>query len=194
MALAQSFSSPPHFGKGTYSGREEGPNGVGSAGEPSGSGEPGREFLVDGIVSAPDVREEVPPRSPGHAEGSQGRHAVSPHGCTLPAGRPYAHQLRLELSLAGLPVAGPDPTTLKDSAAGRLLLGLLNVIEDDFGRSQLMQWLAEAPVRGGPGGFVASAELMHWEALSGRRASYAVWTSGGRGWAAASSRRRKGLG
>ena len=122
--------------------------------------------MPDGIVSAPDVREEV--RRAVRDMLREARDGTPFHrmAALYRQADPYAHQLRLELSLAGLPVAGPDPTTLKDSAAGRLLLGLLGVIEDDFGRSQLMQWLAEAPVRDGPGGFVASAELMHWEALS----------------------------
>ena len=166
LALAQSFSSSPHSQIGTHSGGKEGLNGDGSIGEPVRADEPGSEFLPDGIVSAPDVREEV--RRAVRDMLREARDGTPFHrmAALYRQADPYAHQLRLELSLAGLPVAGPDPTTLKDSAAGRLLLGLLGVIEDDFGRSQLMQWLAESPVRDGPGGFVASAELMHWEALS----------------------------
>ena len=166
LALAKSFSSTPHSEMGTRSGGKEGLNGAGSGEEPSAVDEPGREFPSDGIVSAPDVREEV--RRAVRDMLGEARDGTPFHrmAALYRQADPYAHQLRLELSLAGLPMAGPDPTTLKDSAAGRLLLGLLGVIEDDFGRSQLMQWLAEAPVRNGPGGFVASAELMHWEALS----------------------------
>ena len=166
LALAQSFSSSPHSQIGTHPGGKEGLNGDGSIGESGSADEPGSEFLPDGIVSAPDVREEV--RRAVRDMLREARDGTPFHrmAALYRQADPYAHQLRLELSLAGLPVAGPDPTTQKDSAAGRLLLGLLGVIEDDFGRSQLMQWLAESPVRDGPGGFVASAELMHWEALS----------------------------
>ena len=160
LTLAESFASTPADGTGTPEGGNEGLAGA-SSGDESGGG-----FLVDGIVSAPDVREEVRRAvrdilreagegTPFHRMAALYRQAD-----------PYAHQLRLELGLAGLPMAGPQPTTLKDSAAGRLLLGLVAVIEDDFGRSRLMQWLAETPVRNGPGGAVASAELLHWEALS----------------------------
>ena len=166
FTLAKSFSSTPNIEMGTHSGWKEGLNGAGSAGQSSGVDEPGSEFLPDGIVSAPDVREEV--RRAVRDMLIEARDGTPFHrmAALYRQADPYAHQLRLELSLAGLPMAGPDPSTLKDSTAGRLLIGLLGVIEDDFGRSQLMQWLAEAPVRDGPGGFVASAELMHWEALS----------------------------
>ena len=166
FTLAKSFSSTPNIEMGTHSGWKEGLNGAGSAGQSSGVDEPGSEFLPDGIVSAPDVREEV--RRAVRDMLIEARDGTPFHrmAALYRQADPYAHQLRLELSLAGLPMAGPDPSTLKDSTAGRLLIGLLGVIEDDFGRSQLMQWLAEAPIRDGPGGFVASAELMHWEALS----------------------------
>ena len=166
LALAKSFSSTPHIEMGTHPGGKEVLNGAGPGEEPSAVNEPGGEFLPDGIVSAPDVREEV--RRAVRDMLGEARDGTPFHrmAALYRQADPYAHQLRLELSLAGLPMAGPDPTTLKDSAAGRLLMGLLSVIEDDFGRSQLMQWLAEAPVRNGPGGFVASAELLHWEALS----------------------------
>ena len=166
LDLAKSFSSTPKIEMGTHSGWKKGLNGAGSGGESSGVDEPGSEFLPDGIVSAPDVREEV--RRAVRDMLREARDGTPFHrmAALYRQADPFAHQLRLELSLAGLPMAGPDPSTLKDSTAGRLLIGLLGVIEDDFGRSQLMQWLAEAPVRDGPGGFVASAELMHWEALS----------------------------
>ena len=166
FTLAKSFSSTPNIEMGTHSGWKEGLNGAGSGGERSGVDEPGSEFLPDGIVSAPDVREEVRRAVRDILREARGGTPFHRMAALYRQADPYAHQLRLELSLAGLPMAGPDPSTLKDSTAGRLLIGLLGVIEDDFGRSQLMQWLAEAPVRDGPGGFVASAELMHWEALS----------------------------
>ena len=151
---------------------------------------------VDGIVSAPDVREEV--RRAVRDMLQLARRAGVPFhrmAALYRYAEPYAAQLRLELRLAGLPIAGPEPDTLRDTAAGRLLLGLLEALLADFSRPHLMQWLAEAPLRagllrqssappestagrdadGGPGlseyatprsGAPPSAELAHWEALS----------------------------
>ncbi len=123
-------------------------------------------YRVDGIVSAPDVWEEV-----RQAVRSMLRFAAD----GVPFHRmaalyrqpdPYAHQLQTELNLAGIPIAGPAPMPVRDSAPGRLLLGLLEVIADDFGRGRLMEWLAESPVSHGPGGSDASIALLHWETVS----------------------------
>ena len=105
-------------------------------------------LAVDGIVSAPDVREEVR-RAVRDMLQLARREGVPFHrmAALYRYAEPYAAQLRLELRLAGLPIAGPEPATLQDTAAGRLLLGLLEALLEDFRRPQLMQWLAEAPLR-----------------------------------------------
>lgn len=125
-------------------------------------------LLADGVVSAPDTREEV--RRVVRDILEEARKGVPFHRLAVLYRQPdpYAHQLSLELRLAGIPIAGPGPTSLKEAAAGRLLLGLLAVMEDDFGRSRLMQWVAESPVRNGSAGAVASDELVHWERISRR--------------------------
>ena len=105
---------------------------------------------VDGVVSAPDVREEV--RRAVRDMLQLARRAGVPFhrmAALYRYAEPYAAQLRLELRLAGLPIAGPEPDTLRDTAAGRLLLGLLEALLEDFSRPHLMQWLAEAPLRAG---------------------------------------------
>ena len=79
---------------------------------------------------------------------------------------PYAFQLRMELGFAGIPVAGPDPSPLRDSVAGRLLTGMLDVIREDFSRAALMRWLADAPVWNAASNRSASSELQRWEGLS----------------------------
>ena len=124
--------------------------------------------LADGIASAPDTREEV--RRVVRDILEEARKGVPFHRLAVFYRQPdpYAHQLSLELRLAGIPIAGPCPTSLKEAAAGRLLLGLLAVMEDDFGRNGLMQWVAESPVRNGSAGAVASDELVHWERISRR--------------------------
>ena len=171
LTAAESFASSPAGGAITLAGRNGELDRAISEAAPIGDGEPrgslpGGTFPVDSIVSAPDVREEVRRAVRDMLQAARAGVPFHRMAALYRQSVPYAQQLHLELGLAGLPMAGPGPTTLKDSAAGRLLLGLLDVIEDDFGRSRLMQWLAEAPVRNGPGGVVASAELLHWEALS----------------------------
>ena len=79
---------------------------------------------------------------------------------------PYAFQLRMELGFAGIPVAGPDPSPLRDSVPGRLLTGMLDVIREDFSRAALMRWLADAPVWNAASNRSASSELQRWESLS----------------------------
>ena len=124
------------------------------------------DIRVDGILSASDMREETR---------WVARRVLALAGEDVPFHRmailyrqavPYASQLRTELGMAGIPMAGPDPTLLRDTPAGRLLLGLLDVVESDFSRSSLMQWIAEAPVRAGRDSRLASAELPRWDELS----------------------------
>ncbi|MDP2950116.1 MAG: exodeoxyribonuclease V subunit gamma [Chloroflexota bacterium] len=132
---------------------------------PAGARSP-RETEVDGILIASDVREEV--RWVVRRMMRLAREGVPFHRMAALYRQvdPYASQLRMELSLAGIPMAGPDPTLLKNTPAGRLLLGLLDIVQGDFSRSTVMQWIAEAPVGSGRGKSLASAELPRWEEVS----------------------------
>ena len=67
------------------------------------------------------------------------------------AAEPYAALVPDELRLAGIPMAGPDRTTLADTPAGRLLIGALELASGEMGRAQVMHWLTGCPV-GPPGG------------------------------------------
>ncbi len=120
----------------------------------------------ESIVSAPDVREEV--RQAVRDMLERAKTGVPFHHMAALYRRqdPYAFQLRVELGFAGIPVAGPDPSPLRDSVPGRLLTGLLGVIREDFGRAALMQWLADAPVWNSASNRSASNELQRWEGLS----------------------------
>jgi RecB family exonuclease len=126
-------------------------------------------YEVHGIVSAPDVREEVRRAVRDMLRAASDGVPFHRMAALYRQADPYAHQLQTELKLAGIPIAGPAAVPVQDSAPGRLLLGLLDVIEDDFGRARLMQWLAEAPVSHGsddPSGDFSAAELMSWERVS----------------------------
>ncbi|MCY4623734.1 MAG: PD-(D/E)XK nuclease family protein [Chloroflexi bacterium] len=126
----------------------------------------GVDAAPEAIVSAPDAREEV--RQAVREMLRLAEDGVPFHRMAALYRRvdPYAFQLRMELGFGGIPVAGPDPSPLRDSASGRLFTGLLAVIEDDFGRASLMQWLADAPVWNAASNHSASGERQRWEALS----------------------------
>jgi hypothetical protein len=79
----------------------------------------------------------------------------------------YAALIREEMALAGLPVAGPNPTPLSDTAAGRALLGLLRLSGEDFSREGVMAWLTGCPVRHPKKSF-ESFRPARWDAISKR--------------------------
>ena len=68
--------------------------------------------------------------------------------------------------MAGIPAAGPDPLSLKDSPAGRLIDSLIEVFESGFGRDAVMACVAESPVSFGDGEDSGKGNLVHWETIS----------------------------
>jgi len=80
----------------------------------------------------------------------------------------YGELVKNQLELAGIPAAGPDPLPLKDSAAGRALLNLLNVFETGLSREALIRWVAESPVKTGPANESACQTAALWEEVSGK--------------------------
>ena len=78
---------------------------------------------------------------------------------------PYASLVRDELRMAGVPMAGPDRKTLADSAAGRTLMGLLDMPEGEFRRADVMEWLTSCPVRPA-GGAARGFSPSRWDSLT----------------------------
>ena len=80
---------------------------------------------------------------------------------------PYGTLIREELTLAGIPVAGPNTASLADTAVGRTLTGLLSLSEGEFARDAVMAWLTGCPLSPpGIGASEFSASL--WDATSKR--------------------------
>ncbi len=79
---------------------------------------------------------------------------------------PYAAIIESQFSAAGIPLAGPSSRSLRDTPAGRLLTGLLDVLAGDLDRALLMHWIAEAPVTVNKGQYPASFEMVRWEVIS----------------------------
>ncbi len=78
---------------------------------------------------------------------------------------PYATLILDEMRMSRIPVAGPDRSTLADSAAGRTLIGLLAMSGSDMRREDVMAWLTGCPVR--PAGAAAAGfNPSRWDALT----------------------------
>ena len=58
---------------------------------------------------------------------------------------PYAAQLRESVRLAGLPWFGLGGNTLAESAPGRALLSVLGLLERNFARAAVLEWVDAAP-------------------------------------------------
>ena len=69
---------------------------------------------------------------------------------SIPPGPTYARALHQELAAAGVAVNGPGTRRLDRSVAGATLLGLLELAASDWGREEVMAWLATAPIVSGP--------------------------------------------
>jgi hypothetical protein len=80
------------------------------------------------------------------------------------AREPYARLLHEHCAAAGLVMNGASVRTLADSMAGRFLLRLLALPDRDFGRAEVCEWLAGAPVRDGR----RLATTARWEAITRR--------------------------
>lgn len=149
----------------------------------------------DSIVSAPDSREEVRQVVRDMLRRAEAGVPFHRMAALYRQQDPYAFLLRTELGFAGIPVAGPDPSPLRDSASGRLLTGMLEVIRQDFSRAALMRWLADAPVWNAASNRSASGELQRWEGLSreaGIVRGMGQWTERLHRLTAGVSRRRQG--
>lgn len=79
---------------------------------------------------------------------------------------PYGTLIREELELAGIPVAGPNTSSLADTAVGSTLTGLLGLREADFSRDAVMAWLTGSPLKPPPEINPASFNPTLWDTIS----------------------------
>jgi ATP-dependent helicase/nuclease subunit B len=102
------------------------------------------------IVSAPDAAEEVRTAVRGVLRDLEEHETPMYRIAVLYRNEgTYAQMLRDVLASARIPYAGLERRALADSYVGRTLLGLLRLVESDFGRAEVMQWMA-ALTRGVP--------------------------------------------
>jgi ATP-dependent helicase/nuclease subunit B len=79
---------------------------------------------------------------------------------------PYAGYIRQQLRHASIPAAGPSVIKLKNTPPGKLLIWLLEVLNNGLVRDECMHWIAEAPVRALPANQPAQPEMAKWEIIS----------------------------
>lgn len=79
-----------------------------------------------------------------------------------PRADPYVRALEHHLAEAGVPANGPSRERLADSAAGRTLLGALELPAHNWRRDRVMALVASAPLRSGERGVYPTS----WERLS----------------------------
>ena len=81
---------------------------------------------------------------------------------------PYGTLIREELALANIPVAGPNPASLADTAVGSALTGLMSLHDAEFARDTLMAWLTGSPLKPPPGIDASSFNPTQWDTVSKR--------------------------
>ena len=79
---------------------------------------------------------------------------------------PYNTMLREELQLAGIPVAGPNPFPLAQTAVGRTLTGLMKLSDGQLSRDMVMNWLMGCPVQPPGNSDAAGFNPSNWDAIS----------------------------
>lgn len=132
--------------------------------------------LAERIVVAPDAEVEVRTVVRAVAARLADGHLLDRMAITYRSPRPYALLVHEQLAAAGIPHSGPAVRTLAQTAAGRVLLGLLRLPAERFSRRAVVGWLDSGPVLETPGGDRAPAP--RWDALSravGIVAGEAAW-------------------
>ncbi|MEX0666618.1 MAG: PD-(D/E)XK nuclease family protein [Acidimicrobiia bacterium] len=114
--------------------------------QPPPSGPPMHPPFGSVVVSCPDADEEV--RTVvrdvlARVEAGTPLHRMA---VTYRLSEPYARLLHEHFDAAGIPAHGPSPRRLRDTAAGRALLGLLMLEGTGFRRDAVMEVLTSAPL------------------------------------------------
>lgn len=115
------------------------------------------------LVAVPDVAEEV--RGVVREIVTQARNGERfPRMAVVFEDDSYAIRITEALKLAGIPISGPDRTTLSDAPEGRFVTGLLDIFDGDFSRLDFTAWLAGARVKDPTN--EKSVPSARWDAIS----------------------------
>ena len=75
---------------------------------------------------------------------------------------PYASLIVEQFALAGVPISGPTAQTLDATTIGRVLGGIVALVDGSLSRDDVMRWLTSCPIKYGRRSFSAS----RWDAIS----------------------------
>ena len=75
---------------------------------------------------------------------------------------PYASLIAEQFALAGVPISGPPAQPLHATTIGRVLDGMVALVDGDLSRDDVMRWLTSCPIKYGRRKFSAS----RWDAIS----------------------------
>ena len=75
---------------------------------------------------------------------------------------PYASLIAEQFALAGVPISGPTAQTLDATTIGRVLGGIVALVDGSLSRDDVMRWLTSCPIKYGRRRFSAS----RWDAIS----------------------------
>ncbi len=106
----------------------------------------GASFAPTHIVHVPDADEEVRTAIRMVMAGAAAGTALPRMAILYPNATVYGPLVHERLSAAGIPHNGPGVTTLGQTIAGRLLVGMLRLRETNFRRDAVMNWLTAGPV------------------------------------------------
>lgn len=97
------------------------------------------------VVTCPDPDEEVRTVARRVAAALEGGTPLHRMAIFHPTGT-YARLIHQQLAAAGIPFNGPPVRTLATTVAGAALSGLLEMLDGDFRRDEVIGWLASAPI------------------------------------------------
>ena len=137
------------------------------------------------VITANDVDDEV--RAAVRAILVRAEAGTPLHAMALvhPAGAPYARQVAEVLRATGMPFSGPGTESLGQTAAGRVILGLLEVARTDFARQAVIDlWSSGVVIApgGGPVPSVLVDERTRRLGIVGGRTSWHERLEGRRRW------------
>jgi RecB family exonuclease len=113
---------------------------------PVSTGGPPRPMPPTTVVRTPDPAEEAAVAARAVVEGVAGGTRPERIAVVSRMRDPYAALVHEALGAAGVEHHGPAPRTLAQTVAGRVLTGLLGLLDDDLARVAVIDWLRSGPV------------------------------------------------
>ena len=118
------------------------------------------------LVSAPDAREEIRWIVRDIVRRSEEGISFNNIAILYRQSEPYSSLISGQLRLSGIPVSGPDDTPISDTPPGRALLNMLNAINSDFSRPEVLKWISESPLALDRGKSNSDIPFSDWEFVS----------------------------